>query len=177
MINNFKIIDKINQLKKSKKTIGLCHGVFDLLHYGHLRHFKVAKKKCDFLFVSITTDQYIDKGPGRPIHDEGERLFILRNLKFIDHVFVAEGNSGVHSIELIKPDFYFKGSDYKDNTSDKTKKIFKEIYAVKKHSGKIIYTNEKEMSSSKIINQTSLALNEKQQKFFSRIKKKKIMAQ
>ena len=169
MIGDFKIIEKINQLKKSKKTIGLCHGVFDLLHYGHLQHFKVAKKKCDFLFVSITSDQYIDKGPGRPVHNDNERLFILRNLKFIDHAFVAEGNSGVHSIKLIKPDFYFKGNDYKNNASDKTKKIFKEIHAIKKHNGKIIYTNEKEMSSSKIINQTGLALNKKQQNFFSQI--------
>ena len=57
MIGDFKIIEKINQLKKSKKTIGLCHGVFDLLHYGHLQHFKVAKKNVIFyLFQLLQTN-------------------------------------------------------------------------------------------------------------------------
>ena len=39
-----KIQNKIKQIKKNKKSIGLCHGVFDILHYGHLKHFEAAKK-------------------------------------------------------------------------------------------------------------------------------------
>jgi len=58
-----------------------------------------------------------------------------------------------------------------NNSSDKTKKILTEIGAVKKNKGKIIYTNEKEMSSSRIINKLGLALNEKQTKFLELIKK------
>jgi rfaE bifunctional protein nucleotidyltransferase chain/domain len=166
------IKSKIIFIRKKKKTIGLCHGVFDILHYGHIKHFEAAKKKCDYLFVSITSDQYINKGPGRPIHSNSERLFFLKSLKFIDHVFIAEGDSGVNSINLIKPDFYFKGFDYKDNLSDKTKKIFLEVSAVKKNKGKVIYTNEKQMSSSKIINQLGLNLNEVQIKFLEQVKKK-----
>ena len=172
-MTNFKEINnKINYIRKNKKLIGLCHGVFDILHYGHLKHFEAAKKKCDFLFVSITSDQYINKGPNRPVHTNIERLFFLQNLEFIDYAFIADGESGVNSIRLIKPDFYFKGNDYKNNLSDKTKKIFHEIDVVKKNKGKIIYTNEKEMSSSKIINQFGLALNEEQMKFLNQIKKK-----
>ena len=172
MKNLSAIQSKIIFIRKKKKTIGLCHGVFDILHYGHLKHFEAAKKKCDYLFVSITSDQYINKGPGRPIHSNSERLFFLKSLEFIDHVFIAEGDSGVNSINLIKPDFYFKGFDYKDNLSDKTKKIFLEINAVKKNKGKVIYTDEKQMSSSKIINQLGLNLNEAQIKFLNQVKKK-----
>ena len=69
------IKDTIKVLKKNKKTIGLCHGVFDVLHFGHLKHFEVAKKKCDYLFVSITSDQFIKKGPNRPINNDNQRLF------------------------------------------------------------------------------------------------------
>ena len=161
----------IKFLKKNKKIIGLCHGVFDVLHYGHIKHFEVAKKKCDYLFVSITSSQFIKKGPNRPINNDNERLFFLQNLKLIDHAFVAKGESGVDSINLIKPNFYFKGNDYKKNSSDKTKKIIYEIKAVKKNKGKIIYTNEKQMSSSKIINQLGISLNEKQMKFLNQVKR------
>ena len=167
---NSKLKKKIEFLKKKKKIVGLCHGVFDFLHYGHLLHFKAAKKKCDFLIVSITSDKFIHKGPNRPIHNENERVFFLENLKFIDHAFITKGASGVDSINFVKPDLYFKGIDYKNNSSDKTKKIFKEIDAVKKNKGKIIYTNEKQMSSSKVINQQNLALNQQQSKFLENIK-------
>lgn len=163
---------KIRLLRKNNKSIGLCHGVFDVIHYGHIKHFEAAKKKCDYLFVSITSDEYIKKGPGRPIHSNSERLFFLKNLKLIDKAFIADGDSAVKSINLIKPDFYFKGNDYRDNSLDKTKKIFIEINAVMKNKGKIIYTNEKQMSSSKIVNQLGLALNEEQVNFLGKIKKK-----
>ena len=166
------ISDIIKSLKKDKKTIGLCHGVFDVLHYGHLKHFEVAKKKCDYLFVSITSSQFIKKGPNRPINNDNQRLFFLQNVKLIDYVFVAKGESGVDSINSIKPNFYFKGNDYKNNASDKTNKILYEIQAVKKNKGKIIYTNEKQMSSSKIINQLGGSLNEKQMIFLNQVKKK-----
>ena len=173
MIQKFlSISDIVKSLKKNKKTIGLCHGVFDVLHYGHLKHFEAAKKKCDYLFVSITSSQFIKKGPNRPINNDNERLFFLKSLKLIDHAFVAKGESGVDSINLVKPSFYFKGNDYKKNTSDKTKKILYEIDAVKKNKGKIIYTNEKQMSSSKIINQLGISLNEKQTKFLNQVKRK-----
>ena len=171
MKNLLKIQNKIKNLKKKQKKIGLCHGVFDILHYGHLKHFEAAKKNCDFLFVSITSDEFIDKGPNRPFHKNSERRFFLENLELVDYVFIAKGESAVNSINLVKPDFYFKGDDYKDNLSDKTKKIYDEIAAVKRHRGKIIYTNEKQMSSSKIINQLGLALNENQIKFLNLVKK------
>ncbi len=171
MKNISKIKVKVKLLRKNNKTIGLCHGVFDLLHYGHLVHFEAAKKNCDYLFVSITSDQYINKGPGRPIHSNSERLHFLKNLRFVDYAFIAKGESGIDSIDLIKPNFYFKGNDYKNNFLDKTKKIFQEINAVKKNKGKIIYTDEKEMSSSNIINQHGLVFNDEQEKFLNQIKK------
>ena len=172
MKNLLEIQNKIKLLKKNNKLIGLCHGVFDILHYGHLKHFEAAKKKCDYLFVSITSHKFINKGPNRPVHNDTERLSLLQNLELIDYAFIAEGDSGVNSIDLIKPDFYFKGYDYKNNLLDKTKKIFKEVAKVKKNNGEIIYTNEKQMSSSKIINNFGLALNDEQIKFLNQIKKK-----
>ena len=174
MKNISKIKSKIQFLKKNNKIIGLCHGVFDFLHYGHLLHFESAKKKCDYLFVSVTSDQFVKKGPNRPLNSENERIHFIKNLSFVDYAFVAKSESAVESINLIKPNFYFKGNDYKNNLLDKTKKIFTEIKAVKKNKGKIFYTNEKEMSSSSIINQNGFVFNDEQEKFLNQIKKKRI---
>ena len=65
-----KILD-IQNLKKLKnrfkgKKIVLCHGVFDLLHVGHISYFKSAKKLGSILVVSVTHDKFVNKGPGRP---------------------------------------------------------------------------------------------------------------
>ena len=169
-MNNPRIKKKIKKIRKNSQIIGMCHGVFDLVHYGHLKHFEAAKEKCDYLFVSITPDEHIKKGPQRPIHTTNERVKFLKSLKMIDEVIVAKGDSAVETINLIRPNIYFKGNDYKNNKLDKTKKIYREIHAVKKIKGKIIYTNEKQLSSSKIINQLSLALNEKQSNFLKKLK-------
>ena len=137
-MKNLNIKQKVIKLKRErKKTIGLCHGVFDVLHFGHILHFKAAKKKCDYLFVSITEDQFIKKGPNRPVHNQFERLDILKNIKMIDQAFIAKGESGVESINLVRPDIYFKGNDYIDNKTDKTGKILLEKKALKKNKGKI----------------------------------------
>ena len=58
---------KIKKLKDQGKKIGLCHGVFDILHIGHINHFLEAKKKCEILIVSLTKDEFINKGPNRPV--------------------------------------------------------------------------------------------------------------
>ena len=54
-----------NKLKGKK--FSLVHGVFDLLHIGHIRHFEEAKKFSDLLVVSITADKYVNKGPSKPV--------------------------------------------------------------------------------------------------------------
>ena len=86
--------DYLSDLKKKlrikKKKIVLCHGTFDLLHIGHLKHFNSAKKYADVLIVSITSDKYVLKGPGRPLFNETNRALYLSNLSIIDYVVILE---------------------------------------------------------------------------------------
>ena len=108
-INPF--INKIKFLKKNKKKIGLCHGVFDVIHIGHISHFEYAKKKCDFLIVSVTTDKFVNKGKDRPIFSIKERTNLLKKIKDIDLVISSNFESALQNISLIKPDFYFKDKE------------------------------------------------------------------
>ena len=48
-------------LKSKGKKVVHCHGVFDLLHIGHIKHFQEAKAFGDVLIVTITPDEYVNK--------------------------------------------------------------------------------------------------------------------
>lgn len=170
-----KKIFKIEELKKKlselKKKIALSHGVFDLIHPGHLIHFEQAKIKSDILVVSVTDDKYVNKGPGKPYFNISERLKSLAALEMIDYVVVSEEASSVKVIEALKPNFYVKGADYIDASKDITNKIKLESNVVKKNGGQIIFTTGKRFSSSKFINKNFI-LNNDQYKFIKNLKKK-----
>ena len=55
------LVSKINKLRKKNIKVGLCHGLFDLMHPGHLSHLNQAKKLCDILIVSTTADAFVKK--------------------------------------------------------------------------------------------------------------------
>lgn len=109
---------KIYQLKCEGKVIGMCHGCFDVLHFGHLIHFNEAADQVDILVVSVTPDRYVNKGPARPIFSERRRLFFLDNVRSIDYVVLNDTADAIRPLGAIKPDIYFKGADYKGSKSD-----------------------------------------------------------
>lgn len=162
----------IKKKKKEKKKIVLCHGVFDLLHVGHIKHFKKAKKFGDFLVVSITIDKYVNKGSNRPSFNENLRAEAIEALNVVDAVCFSHFPSAVNIINIIKPNFYLKGADYKDHKKDVTGKIQLESDTVKKYGGKIIYTNEITFSSTNILNYSFGLLNDEQKKYLKNIKEK-----
>ena len=164
-----KLVHKLN-LHKKKIVVGLSHGVFDLLHLGHIKHFKEAKKNCDLLIVSITADQHVNKGPNRPAFNQYQRIEALEAIEFIDYIILSNNPSSKSIITKIKPDIYFKGPDYKNNFDDLTKKIFLEKKEVEENKGKIFYTKEEKFSSSSLIKNFIGIFNEKQRKELSNIK-------
>lgn len=157
--------------KKRKKKIVLCHGVFDLLHYGHLEHFKEAKQNGDILIVTITPDKFVNKGPGRPAFNENLRALSLSELKSIDYVAINSSHSATNVIKKLRPNYYCKGPDYKDLNNDVTQEITKEISAVKKIGGKIIFTKGKTFSSSNLINQFLINKQDSKSLLLGKIKK------
>lgn len=142
----------IEGLKKKGKKVVHCHGVFDLLHLGHIRHLNSAKTFGDTLVVSITADRYVKRGPGRPVFKEKLRAEALANLEVTDFVCVLDYPTAIQGILAIKPDFYVKGPDYKKKEDDLTAKIFDEQDAVESVGGQLVFTDDFTFSSSKLLN-------------------------
>ncbi len=155
--SNFAEIKK--QLKIQGKKIVLCHGVFDLVHPGHIIHFEEAKKMGDILVVSITAAKYVRKGPGRPYFDDEMRLKFLAEIICIDYVMLSEGYTVDDVIEAVEPDLYVKGEEYKRAEDDITGKISEEEAFVKRHGGNIAYTTGQVFSSTRLINQALPAMS------------------
>ena len=160
-----------DKLRSNKKSIVHCHGVFDLLHIGHIRHFKEAKEYGDFLIVSLTPDIYVNKGPNRPAFPAELRAEAIAALEYVDYVVINDSPSAIEIIQEIKPDVYIKGPDYKDNSKDITGKIEEEKAVVINCGGKIIYTSSIMFSSSNLLNKFGNLLSESQKSFVSKITK------
>ena len=88
-----KLINHFNSIRAKNKKIVLCHGVFDLVHLGHIKHFQSAKSYGDYLVVSLTVDRFIKKGPGRPLFKEQQRMDFLSHIRLIDKVILSETQS------------------------------------------------------------------------------------
>jgi rfaE bifunctional protein nucleotidyltransferase chain/domain len=144
--------DIVSKLKKSGKKVVLCHGTFDLVHTGHIRHLQRAKKEGDALIVTITADKYVNKGPGRPVFNEQLRAENLAALECVDFVAINNEVSSVNVLLEVKPDIYVKGSEYKAKEYDVTGNIFHEQEAIESVGGNVLYTDEITFSSSNLLN-------------------------
>ena len=161
-----------NILAKKKLKVVLCSGVFDLLHLGHIYHFKEAKSHGDILVVSLTSDKYVKKGPGRPIFKFEQRVEAISALEDVDYVIESNEANTVKNINLIKPSVYFKGPDYKLYKEDVTGNIRRESDCVKKNGGKIVFSKSQTFSSSNLINSYFNFYTKEQNAFIKKIKHK-----
>lgn len=161
---------KIFEIKKNKKSISHCHGVFDLLHLGHIKHFEESKSISDILIVSLTADSFVNKGPGRPHFNQSSRLHAIASLETVDYVCLSFNTSSNKIISIIKPDFYCKGPDYKSFKNDITNKIKSETQTVKKYGGKLFISKSETYSSSNLLNQNFSLYSEAQKKNINKIK-------
>ena len=140
------------QVRKSERTIALCHGVFDLIHFGHLRHIEQAREEADVLLITVTADQFVNKGPGRPIFPEMMRAEMLGAIEVVDYVGINYAPSAEAAISAIRPNVYVKGSDYENSDDDLTGKIRSERETVERHGGQLVFTSDLTFSSSSLIN-------------------------
>jgi rfaE bifunctional protein nucleotidyltransferase chain/domain len=140
------------QSRRAGQTVVQAHGAFDLLHLGHVRHLEAARKLGDVLIVTVTADQFVNKGPGRPVFNAELRAEMLASLEYVDWVAINDAADAVSAIERIRPSIYIKGQDYQNPQGDITGKITLERDAVEAHGGRIHFTDEVTFSSTELIN-------------------------
>ena len=109
-------ISLINNLKKDGKKIVFTNGCFDILQSGHIAYLKEAKSFGDILVVGLNSDDSVRKlkGKDRPINNQDDRLFVLKNIACVDFVIIFDEETPYNLINKIKPDILVKGGDYKD---------------------------------------------------------------
>jgi len=123
--------------EKRANTIVLCHGVFDLVHPGHLRHLIFAKSKADILICSVTPDAFINKGIYRPHFSQNTRALNLAALEIVDFVVIDKNPTPIELLGELRPNLFAKGHEYGALENPRTKD---EIEVLNKFSGEILFT-------------------------------------
>ncbi|MCX5853960.1 MAG: D-glycero-beta-D-manno-heptose 1-phosphate adenylyltransferase [Deltaproteobacteria bacterium] len=143
---------KIDQLKKEGKKIVFTNGCFDILHVGHTRYLREAKKEGDILILALNSDESVRslKGEKRPLIPEDERADLVASLGSVDFVTIFHELTPLTLIEYLKPDVLVKGGDWAEDQV-----VGRE--SVKKWGGRVIIIPEIKGSSTtniieKIIN-------------------------
>lgn len=142
---------KILNLKSKGNKIVLCHGCFDLMHIGHIKYFQSAKRMGDMLVVTVTPDEFVDKGPGRPVFNENLRAEAIAALECVDYVAVNKWPTAEDTLRLVRPDIYVKGQEF-ENLEDKTGKIQKEYKVLQEIGAEMRFTHEIVFSSTDLLN-------------------------
>lgn len=127
-----------------------CHGCFDIVHPGHVRHLKHAKAQGDILLVTVTGDEEVKKGTGRPLIPEELRAENLAALDFVDWVYIEPRPTALELLSEVQPDVYIKGREYEFNNDPRFQA---ERTAVEKHGGRVIFSSgDVVFSSTALIN-------------------------
>lgn len=146
------LADIVRDAKKAGKKVVHCHGVFDLLHIGHIRHLEQARRMGDLLVVTITPDRFVDKGPHRPAFTERLRAEAIASLGVVDFVAVNHWATAEETLRLLRPNVFVKGVEFKDTASDMTGKIGREEIVAREIGTELAFTDDIVFSSTNLIN-------------------------
>lgn len=140
----------MGSINQREDTFVLCHGVFDVMHPGHIRHLEFAKSQADFLIVSLTADEFITKGTYRPHVSEEMRALSLAHLHIVDYVIINRAPTPDSLLTEIQPNFFAKGFEYISSGLRPATEVESQI--VKTYGGSIVFTpGDLVYSSSRLI--------------------------
>lgn len=146
------LAERVTQLKSEGLKIVMCHGVFDLVHVGHIRHFHQARKFADVLVVTVTPDRFVNKGTHRPAFPEALRVEAVAALEAVDYVALNYWPTAAETIRLLLPDIYCKGGEYRGVEGEARTNLLREIEAVVEVGARVEFTDDITFSSSHFLN-------------------------
>jgi len=132
------LLRRRERVRREGRTLVHCHGCFDIVHPGHIRHLQHARRQGDLLLVSITTDAYVAKGDGRPLFDERLRAENLAALDCVDLVLVNDSPTASELLDRVRPDVFIKGREYENNRDPR---FAAERAAVERHGGRVVFSS------------------------------------
>jgi rfaE bifunctional protein nucleotidyltransferase chain/domain len=121
-----------------QRRVIMCHGVFDVVHPGHVRHLLYAKSKADILIASITADKHIKKGLHRPHVPQDLRAVNLAAFEMVDYVVIDRNDKPLANVATIQPDYFAKGFEY--NANGLSPDTAEEAEVVEAYGGEILFT-------------------------------------
>lgn len=106
----------LTTLRSQGKRIVFTNGCFDILHAGHVRYLREAKRMGDVLIIGVNDNESVRrlKGPDRPINDLADRMEVLAALQHVDWVVSFAEDTPEDLIRSMNPDVLVKGSDWRD---------------------------------------------------------------
>ncbi len=162
----------IEEQKAQGKTVVHCHGVFDLLHIGHIKHLEAARRLGDVLVVTITPDVFVDKGPHRPAFPESLRAEAIASLSCVNFISINRWPTAVELLHLLKPNLYVKGIVREKGKRDFTDAIRLEESAIESEGGHLVLTEEDTYSATNLINRYLDIFSNETQDFLNRFREK-----
>lgn len=141
------------ELRAGGRRLVQCHGTFDLVHPGHILHLQQAAALGDVLVVTVTAAAHVNKGPGRPLFNDGLRAMSLAALACVDFVVVVPHPAAVEAIATVQPHVYCKGREYEDPAADLTGNILDDVAEVARRGGEIRYIGDTLSSSTRLLNE------------------------
>ena len=122
-----------------QRRVIMCHGTFDLVHPGHIRHLIYAKSKAPILIASLTSDAFIEKANNRPFVPQELRAMNLAALEVVDYVVIDHNAKPLENLSIIQPDYFAKGYEYsQDGIHPKTQE---EKKIVESYGGELLFTH------------------------------------
>ncbi|WP_218048706.1 adenylyltransferase/cytidyltransferase family protein, partial [Curvivirga aplysinae] len=142
----------IGKFPRKDNIVVMCHGTFDLVHPGHIRHLIWAKEHGATLIVSITSDRNVHKGEGRPYVPQDLRAVNLAALEIVDYVIIDHNEEPIENILKIQPDIFVKGYEY--SATELNPKTQRELDALTTYGGKFVFSpGDIVYSSTKILHE------------------------
>jgi len=143
------VVQLLDEQRRQSLVIVHCHGVFDLLHIGHIRYLQAARQLGDLLIVTVTADSFVNKGPHRPAFEQRLRAEALAALDCVDHVCINHYPTAMEALRQLRPNVYVKGAEFRDH---KTPELLREEAEAAALGVRVEFIDEFRSSSSSLIN-------------------------